>query len=80
MLHLEIIKNRSIVNAFILSQFSYCLLIWMFYSRKLNQRINIIHEHALRILHKDNHCNFEDWIERDNSFTIHERNLMKLTI
>ena len=37
------------MNAFILSQFSYCPLIWMFQSRKLNHRINKIHERALRL-------------------------------
>ena len=68
------------MNAFILSQFSYCPLIWMFHSRKLNHRINKIHERALRIVYNDHQCTFEELLERDNSFTIHERNLQKLAI
>ena len=50
----------------------------MFYSRKLNHRINKIHERALRIVYNDHQCIFEELLERDNSFTIHERNLQKL--
>ena len=77
---MDISKKRSIMNAFILSQFSYCPLIWMFHSRKLNHRINKIHERALRIVYNDHQCTFEELLERDNSFAIHERNLQKLAI
>ena len=45
---------------FILSQFSYCPLIWMFYIRKLNHRISKVHEHALRIVCNDHQCIFEE--------------------
>ena len=48
--YMNITKKRSIMNAFILSQFLYCLLKWMFHSRKLNHRINKIHERDLRIV------------------------------
>ena len=73
---MDISKKRSIVNAFILSQFSYFPLVWMFHSRKLNHRIYEIHERALRIVCNDHQCTFEELLERDNSFTIHERNLI----
>ena len=75
---MDISKKRSIVNAFILSKFSYFPLVWMFHSRKLNHRIYEIHERALRIVCNDHQCTFEELLERDNSFTIHERNLQKL--
>ena len=78
--YMDISKKRSIMNAFILSQFSYCPLIQMFHSRKLNHRINKIHEHALRIVYNDHQCTFEELLERDNTFTIHERNFKKLAI
>ena len=68
------------MNAFILSQFSYCPLIWMNGSGKLNHRINKIHEGALRIVYNDHLCTFEEVLERDNSFTTHERKLQKLAI
>ena len=40
------------MKAFITSQFSYCPLVWMFHSRTLNNRINKIHERALRLGHR----------------------------
>ena len=41
-------QRRLILNSFITSHFSYCAIVWMFHSRKLNERINHIHERALR--------------------------------
>ena len=64
-------KKRNIMSAFILSQFSYCPLVWIFHSRKLNHRITKIHDRALRIVYNDHQSTFEKLLERDNSFTIH---------
>ena len=52
----------------------------MFHSRKLNHRINKIHERALRIVYNYYQCTFEKLLERDYSFSIHERNLQKFAI
>ena len=41
-------KCRTLMKAFIESQFNYCPLIWMLHSRALNNKINRIHERALR--------------------------------
>ena len=43
-------KLRLLLKAFIESQFGYCPLVWMFYSRTLNNRINRLHERALRLV------------------------------
>ena len=71
-------KLRMILKAFIESQFSYCPLVWMFCNRTLNNRINKLHERALRLVYKDSKLTFEELLEKDNSFTIHHRNLQKL--
>ena len=42
-------KTRMVMKAFIMSQFSYCLLIWMFQDRRVHAEINHIHERALLI-------------------------------
>ena len=73
-------KLRTLVKAFFESQFSYCPLVWMFHSRTLNNRINKLHERALRLVYKDPQLTFEQLLEKDNSFTIHHRNLQKLAI
>ena len=71
-------KRKLIMKAFFTSQFSYCPLVWMFHSRTLNNRINKLHERALRIVYKDNDSSFEELLKKDNSVTIHERNLQVL--
>ena len=52
----------------------------MFHSRKLNHRINRRHERALRIVYKDNESSFDDLLNKDDSFTSHERNIQTLAI
>ena len=47
--YVETSKRSVLVNSFITSQFSYCPLIWMFHSRRMEQRTNKIHERALRL-------------------------------
>lgn len=71
-------KLRTILKAFIESQFGYCPLVWMHHNRTLNNRINHLHEKALRIIYKDPNLSFEELLVLDNSFTIHHRNIQKL--
>ena len=70
--------RRLILNSLITSHFSYCAIVWMFHSRKLNERINHIHEMALRIVCKDFYSSFQELLIKDNSSNIHHRNLQKL--
>ena len=44
---MNIQKRRTIMKSFVTSQFSYCPLIWMFHSRRLNKKINSIHKELL---------------------------------
>ena len=73
-------NRRKIFKAFIESQFNYCPLIWMQHSRKLNNKINRIHERALRYVYFDYSSSFKELLERDNSFTIHHKNVQSLAI
>ena len=73
-------KLKLIMKTFIESQFNYCPLLWMCHSRTLNQKINKLHERALRVVYKDSNLTFQQLLEKDNSFTIHDRNLQKLAI
>ena len=52
-------KLRILMRAFAMSQFQYCQLAWMFHSRHLNNKINKIHERALRIAYKEYVSSFE---------------------
>ena len=62
------------MKAFINSQFGYCPLVWMKHSRKLNNRINRIHERALRVAYDDNLSSFRDLLIKDKSVTMHVKN------
>ena len=73
-------QRRIIMKAFINSQFGYCPLVWMFHSRKLNNRINKIHDRSLRLIYEDRVSSFEELLIKDNCFTIHERNIQTLAI
>ena len=67
-------KLQPLMRAFLLSNFSYCPLVWMFYDRALNQGINHIHERALRIAYKDYENDFGVLLERSKLVPIHVRN------
>ena len=66
------------MKAFITVQFSYCPLISMLHSRTLNNRINDIHERALRLTYKGSTSLFKQLLEKDHSVTIHHKNLQVL--
>ena len=72
---MDLAKRKSLMKAFITSQFNYCPLIWMFHSRQLNNQINKIQERALRLVYKDNKLTFDNLLKLDNSVTIHHGNL-----
>ena len=69
--NMDLSKRKCLMKAFVTSQFNYCPLIWMFHSRELNNRINRIHERALRLVYQDNSLSFTELLEKDNSVTIH---------
>ena len=62
--------RRTLLRAFIESQFGYCPLIWMFCGRNLNNRINYLHERSLRIVYNDYESSFQELLELDNSVLI----------
>ena len=77
---LSFAKMRLLIKSFFESQFAYCPLVWMLYNRSLNNRINKLHERALRILYKDDISTFEQLLTKDESVTMHDRNMQRLAI
>ena len=71
-------QRKRIVNLFITSHFSHYPLVWMFHSRRLNNRIDHIHERALKIIYQDYNSSFKELLRKDSSLTIHQRNLKLL--
>ena len=73
-------KRHILLKTFIESQFSYCPLIWMFCSGTMNNKINRIHERALRIVYRDYESTFEDLLKKDKSLRFHHRNIHQVAI
>ena len=72
-------KRKALMKTFVISQFNYCPFVWIFHRRKLNHRIDNIHETALRVTCQYYHqSTFLQLLQKDNSVTIHQRNLQVL--
>ena len=78
--YMEKSKLQLTMTSLVMSHFSYCPLFWMFHDRKSYNKINKIHERALRIMHKDSTSNFEGLLIESNSVSIHQSNLLLLLI
>ena len=76
--YLDLRKGKLLMNFFVIFQFNYCLIIWMYWLRESNNLINKIQERALRIACGDNESNFDAFLEKDSSIPIHQRNIQTL--
>ena len=77
--YMNINKRRVPMKDFITSQFSYCPLVSMFHSRTMNNRINTLHEKALRLVYTNKpNLSFDDLLKEDKSVKIHQKNLQIL--
>ena len=52
----------------------------MFHGGVLNRIINRLHERALRLFYDDLTSSFEELLNKDRSFTIHQRNIQTLAL
>ena len=68
-------QKRIIFNAMIKSQFIYCPLIWIFYSRQSNNLINKAHERSLSLITNDENSSFETLLQSNKDITVHQRKL-----
>ena len=50
----------------------------MFHERESNKNISKIHERALRIIHRNSTSNFEECLIKNDSVSVHRRNLLLL--
>ena len=71
-------KRCTLFKAFVVSQFNYFPLVWMFHTKELNNRINSLHEKALRLINQNRNLSFDELLKRDKLVFIHYRNLQYL--
>ena len=76
--YINLPKPKALMKTSVIPQFNYYPLIWMFHSRELNNRINIIHERKLRVTYQDYNFAFIEILQKINSLTIHQWNLQVL--
>ena len=74
--YMNIHKQRMTMKAFIASEFGYFPLLRMFRNRKLNTIK--LHERALRIVYPDYPSSFTELLTKENSTSIHNRNIQLL--
>ena len=73
-------KRHMLMKAFIESQFNYCPLIWMLHSRTLNNKIQLLHERALRIVYSDYKSLLYELLKKDKPFSINHKDIHILAI
>ena len=52
----------------------------MFHSQTSNNKISLLHERALRMIFNDQYSSFEELLEKNNSFTVHDFSIQSLSI
>ena len=60
-------------DAFIMSAFRYCVLIWMSCGKVSNRLINKVHKRALRTVYKCYNLEFDDLLSIENSVPIYTK-------
>ena len=52
----------------------------MNHSKSINKKNNNLHERALRLIYCDHWSNFQELLQRDNSVTVHQKNIQAVAI
>ena len=73
-------RCRTLMKSFIESQFGHWPLVLMFCGGKSDNRMNHLHERALRIVYNDNQSSFENLFRKDCSVSNHHRNIRSFAI
>ena len=71
-------KRSTLFKAFSESHFKYFPIVCMFHRRGTNNKINRIHERALRTVYHGDVSTFDRLLVKDKSFCIHHQNIQRL--
>ena len=73
-------QSCILLKNFVESQFGYCPFIWMFHSRRVNNKINHLNKRSFRIVYKYSYRSYVDLLAKGKSFTVHQTNIQSLAI
>ena len=71
---LTIEKAKILGNAFIVSQFNYAPLLWMFCRKTLYSKIGKIHHKTLKVIYESNDT-YDNLLLQSNTVSVHQRHL-----
>ena len=77
---LNLNQAYALANSFIMSNFRYCNLVWMFCPKAENTRVNQIHKRVLRCVNNSPDKTLEELLIKHNIFSIHTQNLQSLML
>ena len=69
-----------LLTSVVMSNFSYCPLIWLFCSKTANKNINRTRKRALSVLYGDYDSSVDQLLARAGSVTVHQKNLQSVMI
>ena len=78
--YLSVKTAKFLCNAYILSNFNYCPLIWMRFDKTSNASIDKIHRRALTVVYGKCNCSLSELLELSNSVTFHIRFIRRLMV
>ena len=78
--YFSFIQKKNLLSSFVHSHLAYPPLVWMFYNRTMDKKINKVQERALRILYDNDTLTFLELLEMDGAFTVHQRNIQILLL
>ena len=64
-------QQEILLSFFVISHFSYFLLLWIFCSKKSTKKINAVHERSLKIIRNDYRSLYPLLLEEANQITFH---------
>ena len=73
-------KGKILYNTFVMSNFNYSPLIWMYNGKTSSNRIDRVQKRALRILHNDFSLPFEVLLTREDERKVRTKSLQKLMV
>ena len=68
--YIDVPSRKMIYNSFIVSNFTYCALVWHFCGKVNNGKMAKINERALRILYNDYTSTYDELLDLSNSDTL----------
>lgn len=61
--HLDTKSNKLLYNSFVMSNFMYCPMVWHFCGKMNNNKLEKIHERALKIIYRNYDSTYEDLLQ-----------------